>query len=519
LRIGAAQQAEANAQDSLAQMRKEMAGMARRRDALREDLKAKSTSRDAVATAMTEADRMLSLARQAAQNHRTTAERHASAVTKYLAPLAEGDALNDPDLLGRLVILVHRVEKARLARQSARDLRAELAPKVSGQVSRAEAAQQLSDRARKDAEARQQALIDLRQKRALLLGGEPTSVHRTRFNDGRKVALLVRDDAQQAYVEAMNLAVAAATAYQSAEADLTSSNVAAAAATAEFEQNLSDLGLVNEDLAALFAFGRDDIQILRNHLRNLDDALIAAQATLKQREQDLSRLQQDLPETPAEELSAQIEAGDAASVIRQQRLGAIHTMLATDAENRQKLAWLEVEIAKARAELDVWHAVNAAVGSRNGDRFARFAQSITLDVLADSANRHLADLNPRYRLRRAADLALQVEDIDMGGEARATRSLSGGERFLVSLALALALSRMGSKGGLAATLFIDEGFGSLDAASLDLAIDALEGLQSQGRQVGVISHVEAMKDRIPVRIKVAKQGGGKSSISITAGSV
>ena len=102
----------------------------------------------------------------------------------------------------------------------------------------------------------------------------------------------------------------------------------------------------------------------------------------------------------------------------------------------------------------------------------------------------------------------------MGGEARATRSLSGGERFLVSLALALALSRMGGKGGLAATLFIDEGFGSLDAASLDLAIDALEGLQSQGRQVGVISHVEAMKDRIPVRIIVAKQGGGKSSVRI-----
>jgi exonuclease SbcC len=124
--------------------------------------------------------------------------------------------------------------------------------------------------------------------------------------------------------------------------------------------------------------------------------------------------------------------------------------------NRQKLAGLEAEIEKARAELEVWRAVNAAVGSKNGDRFARFAQSITLDVLADSANRHLADLNPRYRLRRAADLALQVEDIDMGGEARATRSLSGGERFLVSLALALALSRMGGKGGLAATLFIDE---------------------------------------------------------------
>jgi exonuclease SbcC len=159
--------------------------------------------------------------------------------------------------------------------------------------------------------------------------------------------------------------------------------------------------------------------------------------------------------------------------------------------------------------------VNNAVGSRSGDRFARVAQSITLDVMVDHANHHLIDLNPRYRLHRAAGLALQVEDRDMGGEARATRSLSGGERFLVSLALALALSRMGGKGGLAATLFIDEGFGSLDPASLDLAIDALESLQSQGRQVGVISHVEAMKDRIPTRIAVRKQGGGKSVVEVT----
>ena len=219
---------------------------------------------------------------------------------------------------------------------------------------------------------------------------------------------------------------------------------------------------------------------------------------------------------PVDDLRKGIDALDAAITLRQQRQGAIENQITVDAANRQKLAGLEAEIAKARAQLDVWQAVNAAIGSRNGDRFARFAQSITLDVLADNANRHLADLNPRYRLRRATDLALQVEDIDMGGEARATRSLSGGERFLVSLSLALALSRMGGKAGLAGTLFIDEGFGSLDAASLDMAIDALEGLQSQGRQVGVISHVEAMKDRIPVRIMVTKQGGGKSTVRISA---
>jgi exonuclease SbcC len=224
-----------------------------------------------------------------------------------------------------------------------------------------------------------------------------------------------------------------------------------------------------------------------------------------------------LPEDPPEALAEALSVLDAANQTRAERIGAIDGELQRDIAARTALAGLEVEIAQARSELDIWEAVNHAAGSRSGDKFARVAQSITLDVLVDHANHHLSDLNPRYRLRRAADLALQVEDCDMGGEARATRSLSGGERFLVSLALALALSRMGGKGGLAATLFIDEGFGSLDAGSLDLAIDALESLQSQGRQVGVISHVEAMKERIPTRIAVHKQGGGKSAIEVCQG--
>ncbi len=517
LRVTDAQQAAAQAQDRLGQMRKDLAAMAGRRDAIQDDLKTKAKDREAATAAKADADRLLGLARQAAQNHRATAERHASAVGPVLAPLGKpGDALNDPKLLDRLESLVGRVTKAREAQRSLSDLLAGLAPKVSGQVSKTDATLQAADRARKEADARHQVLNTLRQRRAPLLSGEPTSEHRTRFNDSRKAALVARDDAQRAYAEASNQAVAAVTEHQAAEMDLASARDLATVATEEFDRNRSDLGLSVMDLESLLALGHDDVQAMRDRLRSLDDALTAARAALHERRQDLLRLEQDLPDTPADDLRLRIEAVDAATVLRQQRQGAIENQLAIDIESRAKLAGLEAEIAKARAELDVWRAVNAAVGSKNGDRFARFAQSITLDVLADSANRHLADLNPRYRLRRAADLALQVEDIDMGGEARATRSLSGGERFLVSLALALALSRMGSKGGLAATLFIDEGFGSLDAASLDLAIDALEGLQSQGRQVGVISHVEAMKDRIPVRITVTKQGGGKSAVRTAA---
>ncbi len=121
-----------------------------------------------------------------------------------------------------------------------------------------------------------------------------------------------------------------------------------------------------------------------------------------------------------------LAALDSAATTLAQRIGAITEYVRRDPATRARLAGLEAGIAAVRVELDVWQAVNHAVGSRNGDRFTRVDQSIKLEVLVDHANHHLADLNPRYRLRRAADLALQVENRDMGDEPRATRSLSGG---------------------------------------------------------------------------------------------
>lgn len=145
------------------------------------------------------------------------------------------------------------------------------------------------------------------------------------------------------------------------------------------------------------------------------------------------------------------------------------------------------------------------------------AQGVTLDLLVELANKQLHQLKPRYQLKRADfGLGLFVIDRDMGDTPRSTRSLSGGERFLISLSLALALSGLEGRQSFVDTLFIDEGFGSLDAESLDLAIDALEMLQGQGRKVGVISHVEALKDRIPVQVQVVRQGAGRSRVAVNA---
>jgi len=140
---------------------------------------------------------------------------------------------------------------------------------------------------------------------------------------------------------------------------------------------------------------------------------------------------------------------------------------------------------------------------------------LTLDILLGYANQHLKDLSRRYRLERVKDtLALQVVDQDMGDEIRSVHSLSGGESFLLSLALALGLASLSSNRVKVESLFIDEGFGSLDAETLRVAMDALDTLQSLGRKVGVISHVQEMTERIGVRIQVRRVSGGSSHVDV-----
>jgi exonuclease SbcC len=164
-----------------------------------------------------------------------------------------------------------------------------------------------------------------------------------------------------------------------------------------------------------------------------------------------------------------------------------------------------------------WAQLSELIGSADGKKFRNYAQQTTLDVLLAYANRHLADLARRYRLERVRDtLALLVIDADMGEEVRSVHSLSGGESFLVSLALALGLASLSSNGVRVESLFIDEGFGSLDADTLRVAMDALDGLQALGRKVGVISHVQEMTERIATRILVRRVSAGSSQVSVKA---
>ena len=190
--------------------------------------------------------------------------------------------------------------------------------------------------------------------------------------------------------------------------------------------------------------------------------------------------------------------------------------LAADADARVRRAAAQAELVAAEHAAEIDRVLGSVIGSHDGKLFRSFAQSLTLDGLLAVANSHLEELAPRYQLERVPkhDLELQVIDRDLGDEIRSVQSLSGGESFLVSLALALGLSSMSAHDVRVRTLLIDEGFGTLDPATLDSALAVLDALQATGRQVGVISHVPALVERVRAHVRVSPKGGGRSEVVV-----
>lgn len=275
-------------------------------------------------------------------------------------------------------------------------------------------------------------------------------------------------------------------------------------------------GLTEEMLAELLDFTMDWIGAERIAFRQLDDAITRAKTVLGDRQMALEQhRQQRQPLQMPEELQELLNETKIAQDTQLRQQTEIQVQLKNDAANRQRIGDLLQRINAQAQKVDNWAKLNEVIGSADGKKFRQVAQEFTLDVLLGYANVHLEFLNRRYVLERIPNtLGLQVVDRDMGDEIRTVYSLSGGESFLVSLALALGLASLSSSRMQVESLFIDEGFGSLDPNTLNIAMDALERLHNQGRKVGVISHVQEMTERIPVQIKVSKQQSGRSRVEV-----
>ncbi|MBB6287059.1 MULTISPECIES: AAA family ATPase [unclassified Pseudomonas] len=274
--------------------------------------------------------------------------------------------------------------------------------------------------------------------------------------------------------------------------------------------------LDDEGLARLLAFDDAHISALRQHLHSSEKAVEQAKVLLQEREQRLAEHQAlHNGNLDAEQLDGALAALNQQLAEGEKHCAELRARQSEDQRRQDANSALAEQITKAYEEWQRWARLNALIGSASGDTFRKIAQAYNLDLLVHHANVQLRQLVRRYRLKRGGSmLGLLVMDTEMGDELRSVHSLSGGETFLVSLALALGLASMASSTLKIESLFIDEGFGSLDPESLQLAMDALDGLQAQGRKVAVISHVQEMHERIPVQIQVKRQGNGLSTLEV-----
>ncbi|KIQ95916.1 AAA family ATPase [Lysobacter sp. A03] len=305
-------------------------------------------------------------------------------------------------------------------------------------------------------------------------------------------------------------------ALHAAEALLESRSKDLGDAETQLDSALQEYGFTTREALLAARLPPENRAQLQAQLDALTQALADANSRMKQlRERDDELRAAPRSDADLEQLTVDAQASETAVEQARDQLMRGRTQLELDDSQRSGLQALHTQIAETSGRLEEWQHLNGLIGSAQGDKFRTFAQGLTLDQLVRLANQHLQRLDGgRYLLARdGRGLALSVLDTWQADAQRDTRTLSGGESFLVSLALALGLSDLVSHKTRIDSFFLDEGFGSLDPDSLDVALDALDSLNAQGKLIGVISHVDAVKERIPVQIQVRKTRGlGHSTV-------
>ncbi len=270
-----------------------------------------------------------------------------------------------------------------------------------------------------------------------------------------------------------------------------------------------------QQLSQLLAISSTQEQQIRLTLQNADRVLSEAAYALKTAQQLSNEHQQQQPEIQHEQLIELIQLNQEKLQQQLEQRDQYKVQLELHQQNLTKQKQFADQIQQIQQQEHRWNKISSLIGDSKGKDFRDLAQQYNLDILLEYANQQLAMLSQRYTLKRLENsLSLAIIDHDMDGETRSVASLSGGESFLTALAISLAIANMASGSMKIESLFIDEGFGTLDASSLHMVMNALDQLQSQGRKVILISHIQEMHERIPVQIQVQPVGSGSSRIEV-----
>lgn len=287
-------------------------------------------------------------------------------------------------------------------------------------------------------------------------------------------------------------------------------------AQTDFAAALTPAGFTAEQNFLAARLSPEHRQYLAARAKKLDDATTELRAKQKDRESRLATASaKKVTDKTLAELQSQLQQFENSLTELHDIIAGLKHQLHEDRAAKERIKEKQSTIEAQRKECQRWEKLHDLIGSADGKKYRNFAQGLTFELMVSHANRQLKKMSERYLLLRDEQQPLELNVVDnyQAGEIRSTKNLSGGESFIISLTLALGLSNMASRKVRVDSLFLDEGFGTLDEEALETALETLAGLQQDGKLIGVISHIAALKERISNQITITPLAGGRSSLS------
>ena len=366
-------------------------------------------------------------------------------------------------------------------------------------------------------EQKSQTLSNLQNKRQTLFGDLNPSAEKNHLEEQIKNSEAKVEEAKNNWNEAFLGVKTTKTSIIDREKQLHQVKEKAQKLNSDLTSAISNAGFESIEVLRKAVLSNEIAAEIQKHWEIIKEKEITTQQTLKDLKAELHKEKQKaLTKKSKDEIEDSLKSTDTQFQQIQQNIGVINEKINYNDELKKEGKSLLQTIENQRKEYNRWAKLNEVIGMADGKKFRVFAQGLTLKKLTILANKHLKLLNGRYFIYKRSDenLALDIIDTYQADNIRSMNTLSGGESFLVSLALALGLSDLAGRNTTINSLFIDEGFGSLDESTLDLAISTLENLQSKGKTIGIISHVKALKERISTQIIVKKKASGFSELEI-----
>ncbi|HKL58302.1 MAG TPA: AAA family ATPase [Sphaerochaeta sp.] len=372
-------------------------------------------------------------------------------------------------------------------------------------------------------EAKQASLVVLsdtytlaEQERLKLYGDKDPESEEEKLSSALLSAETAEKRASKACTDLLQKVSATKTKIESLQASLASREPVLQTKESFFAEELSTIGFPDEQQFLSARLPLAERNRLASLAKALDDRQTALITNVHDRTTRLALEQaKNLTEKPLADLQSSVERQEAELQGVRETVADHRARLKGNGEAKLRIESRLSIIEAQRKECTTWERLHSLIGSADGKKFRNFAQGLTFELMVGHANMQLAKMSDRYLLIRSDEQPLELNVIDnyQAGEIRSTKNLSGGESFIISLTLALGLSKMASRKVRVDSLFLDEGFGTLDEASLETALKTLSSLQQDGKLIGVISHVSAMQEMISTQIVITPASGGKSILS------